>query len=52
MKVADKSGARVAVIVGEDELQKGVASVRLMNGGGQEEIALSEVVEHVRKVVL
>lgn len=52
MKVADKSGARVAIIIGEDELQKGVASVRLMNGGGQEEIVLSEVVEHVRKVVL
>ena len=52
MKVADKSGARVAIIIGEDELQKGVASVRLMNGGGQEEIVLSEVVAHVRKVVL
>ena len=52
MKVADKSGARVAIIIGEDELEKGVASVRLMNGGGQEEIVLSDVVEHVRKVVL
>ncbi|MEM7286778.1 MAG: histidine--tRNA ligase [Actinomycetota bacterium] len=34
MKVADRSGARVAVIVGKDELEAGVVSIRDLRGDG------------------
>jgi histidyl-tRNA synthetase len=47
MKSANKSGASVAVIIGDDELARGVASVRPMNGGEQSEIPLDHVVSTV-----
>lgn len=37
MKVADRSGARVAVIVGQDELVAGVVSVRDLRGTGDQQ---------------
>lgn len=47
MKAADKSGATYAVIIGTDELSQGVATVKSMVDGDQEEIPLDAVVEHV-----
>jgi histidyl-tRNA synthetase len=47
MKAADKSGATYAVIIGTDELSQGVATVKSMVDGHQEEISLDAVVEHV-----
>jgi histidyl-tRNA synthetase len=44
MREADKRGARYVVIVGEDELERGVAAVRDMMVGSQEEIGLAELV--------
>lgn len=54
MKAADRSGARVAVIVGERELSEGVVGLRRLRGevtegdGAQERIARVSVVDHVR----
>ena len=47
MKAADKSGATYAVIIGTDELSQGVATVKSMVDGQQEEISLDAVVQHV-----
>ncbi len=42
MKQADKFGARYALILGEDELQRGVVLLRNMAGKEQEELALGD----------
>ena len=51
MKSANKSGASVAVIIGDDELARGIATVRPMNGGEQSEIPLDQVVSAVVDIV-
>ena len=44
MKTADKSGARVAVIIGEDEVANGTATVRhLRSDGDQETVRRDEI---------
>ena len=48
-KLADRSGARLAVVVGDDELAAGKAKVQSLRGDGEETIALDDVVEHVRR---
>ena len=48
MERANKIGARAAVIIGGDELAKGVAQLRDFVGGGQEEVALDGLVERLR----
>ncbi len=40
MRFADGQGARYAVILGERELERGVATVRPLDGGGQTEVSL------------
>lgn len=51
MKTANKSRALVAVIIGEDELARGVATVRPMDGGEQSEYSLDAVVATVVDIV-
>ena len=51
MKAASKSGARVAVIVGEDEKAAGTATIRDLLAGEQSTVDLEAVVDHVRKVL-
>ncbi|HEX9530866.1 MAG TPA: ATP phosphoribosyltransferase regulatory subunit, partial [Acidimicrobiales bacterium] len=52
MKAADRSGARFAVVVGPDERAGGAVAVRdLRGGGGQEQIAVADLVDHLRKVL-
>jgi len=51
MKTANKSRAAVAVIIGEDELARGVATVRPMDGGEQSEYPLDMVVATVADIV-
>ena len=51
MKTANKSRAVVAVIIGEDELARGVATVRPMDGGEQSECPLDAVVATVADIV-
>lgn len=48
MKVANRAGARFAVIIGEDELSKGMAMVRDMEAGSDEEIPFNQVVRALR----
>ncbi|HEX6568711.1 MAG TPA: histidine--tRNA ligase [Acidimicrobiales bacterium] len=51
MKAAGRSGARVAVIVGEQEVADGTATVRDLAEGEQETVPRDHLVERVRKVV-
>ncbi|MFL6204017.1 MAG: histidine--tRNA ligase [Acidimicrobiales bacterium] len=51
MKAAAKSGARFAVIVGDDERAAGTATVRDLDAGEQSTIDLDTAVEHLRKVM-
>ena len=43
----NKINARLAVIVGSDELARGVASVRDMDAGAQEEVSLADLEERL-----
>ena len=51
LKGADRSGARLALIVGEKEADLGVVAVRDLAAGDQEEVLRDEVVETVRRRV-
>ncbi|MBK9178388.1 MAG: histidine--tRNA ligase [Acidimicrobiales bacterium] len=52
MKAADRSGARVAVIVGDEELAAGVVAVRdLRNGTDQELVPRAGLVERVKELL-
>ena len=44
MKQADKANARYALILGEDELAKGVVTLRDMESSAQEQVAREEIV--------
>jgi len=47
---ADRSGARVALVLGDDELARGVVQVKsLREGGGQVEVAPAEAVAEVMR---
>ena len=47
MKGADRSGARFAVIIGEDELASGVATVKDLDSGEQNSVALDLVSDYL-----
>jgi histidyl-tRNA synthetase len=49
---ASKLGTEVVVIIGEDEIEKGVASVKLLLSGSQEQVSHSEVVKCICKNLL
>ncbi len=49
MKRANRIGAVAAVLIGEDELRRRVATVRDMKTGEQEEIALSELADRLAR---
>jgi histidyl-tRNA synthetase len=51
MKSAAKSGARVAVIFGEDELAAGEAAVRDLQTGEQAPVPLDLLIDHLRKAI-
>jgi histidyl-tRNA synthetase len=48
MERANKIGARAAVILGEAELARGVAAVKDLAAGTQAEVALGDLVQHLR----
>ncbi len=48
LRHADKEGFARAVIIGEDELAKGIATVRDMESGEQEEVALDGLADHLQ----
>ena len=47
MKRADRMNAAAAVLIGDDELAKDVATVRDMDGGEQEEVPLGALRERL-----
>ena len=52
MKGADRSGAALAVIIGEDELAAGTATVRDLRGeAGQTALSRTDLVEHVQHLL-
>jgi len=49
MKAADRSGAALAVIVGDDERDAGTVTVRDLRGdAGQEAVALDSMIDTLR----
>jgi histidyl-tRNA synthetase len=48
-RAADRSGARVALVVGESEAVQGTVTVRDLRAGDQETVERADVVDHVRK---
>lgn len=48
LKIANRKSARCAVILGQDELRRGVAIVREMALGQQTEVSLSTLLAHLR----
>ncbi|APC08873.1 histidine--tRNA ligase [Neomoorella thermoacetica] len=50
MKYANRYPARMAVILGEEELARGRVSVRRLDAGSQEEVPLEAVVDYCRKM--
>ena len=51
MKVADRSGARLAVIIGDDELTANTAIIRTMEGGSQQTVQRDDLVASVRRAL-
>ncbi len=47
-KSADRSGARLALVVGDNELAAGTVTLRDLRAGDQETVGRADVVEHVR----
>jgi histidyl-tRNA synthetase len=51
MKAAARSGARLALIVGDDELAAGTVTVRDLEAGEQTAVPVDHLVDHVRKAL-
>ena len=51
MKQADRAGARVALIIGEQEVVDGTVVVRDLSLAQQEAVARADVSERVRKIL-
>ncbi|MDQ1698849.1 MAG: histidyl-tRNA synthetase, partial [Frankiaceae bacterium] len=49
MKAADRSGATIAVVAGQRDLDAGVVQVKDLRTGAQEPVAIDDVVEHIEK---
>jgi histidyl-tRNA synthetase len=48
MERANRIGARAAVIIGDDDIAKGVAQLKNLQTGAQEAVALTELAERLR----
>jgi histidyl-tRNA synthetase len=51
MKAADRSGAKLAVIIGDDELAANTAIIRTMEGGSQQSVQRDGLVASVRQAL-
>jgi histidyl-tRNA synthetase len=49
MKAADRSGARLALLIGDEELAAGEVTLRSLGPGEQERVSRNDVIERVRK---
>ena len=50
MKAADRSGAPVVVVIGERDVEAGVAQVKTMSTGDQVPVPLAELAAYLRKI--
>lgn len=48
MKRANKLNSQVAIVLGEDELRRGAAMVKIFDTGDQNEVALAQMVAHLQ----
>jgi histidyl-tRNA synthetase len=48
MKTADKINAQNVIFLGEDEISKGIVSVRDMKSGEQEEVSIEQLVGYLK----
>ena len=51
MRVANKTGAKYVLILGQDEMNKGIIALKNMEIGEQEEIELEKVVEFISSIL-
>ena len=51
LKRADRSGAQLALVLGEDELASGNIQVKLLRGEGQRQVARDEAAAHIRTLL-
>ena len=51
MKKADASGARVAVVIGDDEAQADEASIKPMQGGEQVRVGVSQLIAAINNII-
>jgi histidyl-tRNA synthetase len=49
MKAADRSGARLTLVVGDRDLEAGVAQLKDMASGEQVAVAVAEITETIEK---
>ena len=47
MREANRSGVRLAAIIGKDEMEKGVVSLKDLGTGDQEDVDLPELTSHI-----
>ena len=52
MKRADKSGAAYAIILGDNEINEGIVSLKPLNGGEQQQLSQDALIEHLTHIVL
>ncbi|WP_239615238.1 histidine--tRNA ligase [Cohnella mopanensis] len=50
-KAAERSGARLAAVLGDDELDRGEISLRLITGGEQQAVKLSELARTIQTII-
>ena len=51
MRAADKSNARFALIVGDDELKREVVSVKDLEKGDQKEIPMDSLTSEIKSII-
>ncbi len=51
MKAADRTNADYVLIIGDEELEKGIGQLRNMKTGEQEEVSLTEIVSYLKEKV-
>lgn len=52
LKRADKSGAAIALMLGENEIAKGVVTLKYLRGQGEQQtLAVNEMIEQLKKVI-
>lgn len=50
MKYADKLGVKFTIVLGDDELEKGVAAIKAMSGNGQMQVELDA--QKIKQIIL